>query len=153
MKIRQATKADKPAILELFDEFSMFIKEKMGKGKELVTTAREYGGKMYDEVLSLEKYKIMVVEDNGRVIGLCCYFVFPVVKHGVYRAIVHDLFVTEKFRGQGVGRKLFQAVLDDCKKMGIEVVKLDSGLELTGAHKFYQQMGGKFTEKMFRFEL
>ena len=59
----------------------------------------------------------------------------------------------KEYRRKGVGKALFDALKTWCKKHNVNVIKLDSGLELPDAHKFYESMGGKFTEKMFRFDL
>ena len=52
-----------------------------------------------------------------------------------------------------MGTQLFNAVKDYCRKNNIKVIKLDSGNELTSAHKFYEKNGGRTSERFFRFDL
>lgn len=46
---------------------------------------------------------------------------------------------------------LDELILKVNKKMGS--TKVYSGIELAEAHRFYEFHGGKFTEKLFRFDL
>ena len=71
------------------------------------------------------------------------------MRHGWHRGHVEDFIVNET----GIGTQLFNAIKQYCKENNIKVVKLDSGVDLIGAHQFYEKIGGKFTEKMFRFDI
>ena len=75
------------------------------------------------------------------------------MRRGVTHALIEDLVITESMRGKGIGTELMKAIMQFCKEQQVTVIKLTSGLELTTAHHFYEKQGGKFTEKMFRFEL
>lgn len=64
-----------------------------------------------------------------------------------------ELIVTKSMRGKWAGAKLLEAVKDYCKTNNILSLRLNSEVSLTDAHKFYEAHGGKFTDKMFRFNL
>jgi len=145
MIIRLATIKDKEYILKLFDEFSVLL------GAEDVPS--EVGGEILDEVLSRKDTMIFVAEEGDKLIGLISFYVLPNIRHGRKRGHIEDTFVTSNARGKGVGGALFSAVKDYCIKNNIKVIKLASGSELTGAHKFYEENGGKTTERFFRFDI
>ena len=77
----------------------------------------------------------------------------PNIRHGWHRGHIEDFFVTNTERGKGTGTKLLNFIKDYCQQNNIKVIKLDSGNELTAAHKFYEKNGGKTTERFFRFDI
>ena len=51
------------------------------------------------------------------------------------------LFVPERFRGQGVGRALAQAVIAQARAIGYEQMKLDTVASLTASNRLYHSLG------------
>ena len=145
MSIRLATLKDKEQILRLFDEFSILFKAEDIPSK--------VGGEMFDEIIDRKDTMIFVVEENNRLVGLISLYLLPNIRHGWKRGHIEDFFVTNNMRGKGVGTALFSAAKDYCIKNNIKVIKLDSNNELTDTHKFYEENGGKTTERFFRFDL
>lgn len=152
MKVRFATAKDKKQVLALLDELDEEIYRKRGdlthKG-----TASTHGGTIFDEIISRNDTLIIVAEEGDILLGLINFFLLPNIKHGWHRIHVEDVVVSEKYRGLGIGTKLFDFLKSYCRDHHIHAIKLDSGLELPDAHNFYEKNGGKFTEKMFRFDL
>jgi GNAT superfamily N-acetyltransferase len=145
MHVRIATPADKGQILALFDEFSALLR---------VTDApTKTGGPILDKVLARTDTLVFIAEEGGRLIGLVTFYLLPNIRHGFHRGHIEDFFVSASVRRKGVATKLFQAVTDYCRFHGITVIKLDSGNDLTGAHAFYESVGGRSTERFFRFDL
>jgi GNAT superfamily N-acetyltransferase len=154
MKIRKATLKDKKQIFKLFDELTGEVNKKRG----YTTYDRksiEVGSKVFEEIIKRKDTMIFVADDEKekRLVGLITFYLLPNIRHGWHRGHVEDIVVTKKYRNQGVGTRLFEAIKEHCRINKIKVIKLNSGIELTGAHKFYEKMGGKHTEKMFRFDL
>lgn len=152
MKVRLAKAQDKDQVLKLLDELGEEINRKI-KFSPHNTEAQKIGGPIFEEVISRKDTFLFVAEDNGIIEGVLTFYLLPNMRHGGHRGHVEYLVVGEKYRHKGIGTKLFNEMKNYCRKNGIKVIKLDSGIELTDAHKFYQKMGGKFTEKMFRFDL
>ena len=152
MNIRLATKKDKEQVLQLFDEFSTFLKQRISllKAEDIPS---QVGGKIFDEVVSRKDTMIFVAEENNKLVGLITFYLLPNIKHGWKRGHIEDSFVTNSMRGKGVGTALFSSLKDYCIKNNIKVIKLDSSFDLPEAHKFYEAMGGKSTERFFRFDL
>lgn len=145
MTIRIATAHDKDKILKLFDEFSCLLKAK--------DVPSEKGSSIFDEIVSRNDMKIFIAEEDEQVLGLTTLYLLPNIRHGWHRGHIEDFFVTANNRGKGVGTQLFNGVKEYCSNNGVKVIKLDSGNELTNAHKFYEKNGGQTTERFFRFDL
>lgn len=152
MTIRFANKDDKASVLVLMDELDEEIYRKRGQ-TDHKGTASQLGGEIFDEIVARPDTFILVAEENNKLVGLLNFYLLPNIKHGYHRVHVEDVVVTSHFRRKGVGTALFQALKKYCKENNVSVIKLDSGLELPDAHKFYEKLGGTFTEKMFRFDL
>ena len=151
MKVRLAKIKDKKAVLKVLDQLGEEIK-KLNPSYSF-ESAQKVGGKIFEDIVRRKDCLIFVAEDNTSIVGVATLYILPNIRHGWYRGHVEDFIVSKKERGKGVGTALFHEVKKYCKNNGIKVIKLDSGLELKNAHKFYEKNGGRFTEKMFRFDL
>jgi len=152
MKIRFATKTDKESVLQLLDELGEEVNKKMGFSPHNAE-AKKIGGPIFEEIISRKDTLIFVAEDNEKLVGLATFYLLPNMRHGWHRGHVEDFVISEKMRGKGVGTQLFNTIKQYCKEKNIKVIKLDSGVDLTEAHRFYEKSGGKFTEKMYRFDI
>ena len=152
LKIRFASLDDKEDILNLLDVLGEEINLQRGYSKHN-TEAKKLGGPILEEVLKREDAKVFVADLNGKLVGLITFYILPNIRHGYYRGHIEDIVVSKNMRGKGIGSKLFDHLKQYCKNNNIKVIKLDSGKELTDAHHFYEKNGGKYTEKMFRFDI
>lgn len=151
MQIRFAQKKDREAVLNLLDELINDVSCK--SGKPAYTFGREKQEALYVQVIKRDDIKIFLAEENGKIIGMVNLFINPIMRRGCYMGHIEDFVVAESVRGKGIGTKLMTEVKKYCKENDINVIKLTSSMPLTDAHRFYEKNGGKFTEKMFRFEL
>ena len=130
INIRKANERDFPFIFALMKEFSIFQKtpEKL---------------KITLEQLIAEKdiFQFLVAEtDDNEVIGFASFFFtyYSWTGKGLY---LDDLYVTEGFRNQSIGKKLLDAVIDIAKEERCKKVRwLVSGWN-TNAIEFYKKMG------------
>jgi ribosomal protein S18 acetylase RimI-like enzyme len=78
----------------------------------------------------------LLVRDNGAILGA-----------GAYRRLsdgsceMKRLFVPERFRGRGIGRRLAGALIDAARTAGFDSMRLDSGRLLTEAIALYRELG------------
>lgn len=152
MNVRFAKKEDKVQVLRLLDELGEEVCRRMGYSPHNIE-AQKVGGPIFDEIISRKDTLIFVAEEDKKLIGLVTLYLLPNMRHGWHRGHVEDFVVSETNRGKGIGTQLFDTVKKYCRENNIKVIKLDSGVDLTGAHRFYEKIGGKFTEKMFRFDI
>ncbi|MMZ67075.1 Spermine/spermidine acetyltransferase [compost metagenome] len=80
-------------------------------------------------------------DKNGKSIGFAqLYPVFSSIS--MERSLIlNDLFVDESYRGQGIGKKLLQAVSDYCNFIHSKGIELSTAATNTAAQKLYEQVG------------
>lgn len=152
MKIRFARSSDQKQILKLLEELIDNATKKGVSAPKHIGT-REEKEAILKEAMKRNDIYFFVVEDNKKLLGLAEIFIVPIVRRGYYQGVVESLIVTEGMRGKGIGSMLFDRVKEFCKQKNIRVIKLTSGVQLTNSHRFYERHGGKFTEKLFKFDL
>ena len=151
MEVRFARQGDKKQVLGLLDEFGVEVKKKIRHSAK--SEAQKIGGRIFDEIIRRKDTMIFLAIEEENVVGLATFYLLPNIRHGWHRGHIEDFIVSEKARRKGIGSAIMDAVKTYCRKNNIKVIKLDSGLELKEAHKFYEKHGGKHTEKMYRLDL
>lgn len=64
-------------------------------------------------------------------------------------AQIDNLIVKEKYRNQGVGKKLFESFKKWAKALGVERIELDTRYSNESAIQFYEKQGFKtYTQRM-----
>jgi len=145
LSIRKAFVEDVPLILKLIKELSVY--EKMSK--EVVATEdvlREtlFGDKPYAQVL--------IAEIEGKHVGYALYFYNYSTFTGRPGLYIEDVYVSEKYRGQGIGTALFKycaniAKENKCVRMEWIVLKWNP------AREFYDHMGAKPMDEWVAYRL
>jgi ribosomal protein S18 acetylase RimI-like enzyme len=59
---------------------------------------------------------------------------------------LYNVFVRPTWRGQSIGLKLIQSLLDQARKCGYRVMRLETALFMGDAQKLYQGLGFKTCE-------
>lgn len=134
--IRKGTKKDIPAALGLVRELALFEKAPHEVTNTEVDMERDGFG---DNPV----FRMLVAESENLVIGIAIYFIkYSTWKgKGVY---LDDIVVGEAFRGQGVGSKLFNAVIEDCKKLQAKQLHWQVLDWNEPAIKFYEKYNASF---------
>lgn len=86
-----------------------------------------------------------VMEDSGKIIGFAALIIHPVPVKGLV-ARIEDVVVDEKYRGQGLGRKAMEDLLEIAKSEGIDMINLTSNPKRTAARKLYESLGFQLSE-------
>ena len=112
--IRKGNKSDVPAVFNLMMELAIFE-----KGEHLVTNTME---QMTEDGFGKNPvYGLLVAETENKIVGMAIYF----IKYSTWKGkgiFLEDLIVTEKFRKHGIGKKLFEAVIAEAKKMNAKTM-------------------------------
>src|SRR5690606_6911587 len=89
-----------------------------------------------------ESNELVVAEVDGEVAGtLQLTFIPYLTAQGGKRALVEAVFVDERVRGQGVGRKLMQWAIARAREKGCHMVQLTTNKQRPEAHRFYESLG------------
>lgn len=84
--------------------------------------------------------EMAVALEEGRVAGVAVFRIFRNTHVGT-RCYVDDLVTDEKLRSTGVGHALIAWVETEAKTRGCPGVDLESGVQRSGAHRFYFREG------------
>lgn len=108
-QLRVAVKADCPRLLELVIELAVFERE-----PDAVTVTLEefedagFGAKPV--------WKAFVVEDAGIIAGFAMYYIRYSTWKG-RRLYLEDLVITEAYRGKGLGKLLFDRIIQETRDL------------------------------------
>lgn len=99
--------------------------------------------KRYELFMSLDGYGLAVACDQTQVIGFVVWSKSVLFVSDAARMRVEGLIVDEKYRGQGVGKKLMMFLEEFAKKFSPVIIDLTSGLRRAqdGSHEFYKRLG------------
>lgn len=105
--IRVSEREDCPRLLELIHELALYEKAP----QEVTVTIDEFVDAGFGEN---KVWKAFVAEDNNRIVGFALYYVRYSTWKGC-RLYLEDFIVTEECRGKGVGKLLFERVVQEAK--------------------------------------
>lgn len=132
MTILEASKKHLPQILRLYAEV-------LDKGEVLKA---DDAAIIFDKISSYPNYKIYVVEIDNQVVGTFALLIMDNLAHlGTPSGIVEDVVVSEKFQGNGIGKKMMTFAIEKCRQLGCYKMVLSSNLKRVEAHQFYENLG------------
>ena len=144
--VRKVNEKDLNVLTNLFYEFyTKFNMQQTLKGdvRELLKVKDSHGFSLYMASSYLDiPYITYVAEINNKLIGYISGYRID-KKHYIYSSEfeIIDWFVTEEYRGQGIGRKLYDAILDFAKLNKIKVIKLEVFFDNKKTIEIYERMG------------
>ena len=155
IKIKSAAPLDAAELLKIY---SYYVTDTAISFEYEVPTLDEFKARI---VRTLENYPYLVADLDGKIIGYAYAGNFVGREAYKYSAEL-TVYLDKNFRGQGVGRKLYQALEDALKIRGIKNLYAcigypeveDEYLTLASV-KFHERLGfkicGKFTNCGFKF--
>ena len=138
--IRKANPSDLPQILKLVEEQAEFHGEETDDIKTNASTFAKDGFKSDDPW-----FECFVAEADDDIVGIAvCYKSYSTWKGRAYH--LDDLIITRRFRGQGLGHKLFQAAAERAVELGAQrfdwIVLKDNDRAIA----FYENHGAEIDE-------
>ena len=142
MKIRTAVNSDIPQIETLLYQVQ---KVHSDKRPDLFTAgSKKYTAEELEDLMKDETRPIYVAEEAGRILGYA-FCIYPNYQSHSLNKIktlyIDDLCVSETARGQKIGTKLYQFVLDIARQAGCYNVTLNVWACNEAAMKFYEKCG------------
>ena len=138
---RKAKKADLKSIVEL--NVGLF-KEDGGQRDKFVNIKwpREEGLKHFKRLISKANNLCLVVEVDGEIVGYLVGYTKRVESwRPVKRTELESMYIKEKFRSRGVGKKLVEEFMRWSREKGAKRVLVTAFVENKGAVKFYEREG------------
>src|SRR5271156_2121827 len=93
----------------------------------------------------LPSESVLVADRNGSVLGVVTAHVTPVLHRATPVGGLTALVVTERARGQGIGRMLVENAERLLGERGCQLIELTSNQQLADAHQFYRRLGYELT--------
>jgi GNAT superfamily N-acetyltransferase len=108
--LRVAQKEDCPHLIELVNELAVF--EKLPQ--EVTVSLQEFEDAGFG---NNPVWKAFVAVDNDVIIGFALYYIRFSTWKG-RRVYLEDFIVTEEYRGKGIGKFLFERIIQETKELG-----------------------------------
>lgn len=96
------------------------------------------------QVVSDPNTAVLVARDGEEIVGIATV-IWDTILTGSF-ALIEDVVVDERCRGQGLGRLLTEALIDVARKQGIHAVALTSRPSRVAANALYQKLGFQLKE-------
>ncbi len=142
MNIRRAVQEDRPQIETLLYQVHKVHSDK--RPDLFIDGQKKYTTAELERLIEEDDRPIYVAEEDGRILG----YAFCVYQqsgnhslHHIRTLYIDDLCVLEGIRGKGIGRKLYEYVLEVARQNGCYNVTLNVWECNPGAKRFYEKCG------------
>ena len=147
-RVRPATEADLPRIVELLGQLSLDTPH-----EQLATPLPEQERRAFAEIAADPRQQLFVAEDQGRIVGTACLIIVPNLSHrGKPYALVENVVVDETQHSAGYGELLMRHAIAQAQRAGCYKLALTSNKQRPDAHRFYQRLGFRATSEGFRID-
>lgn len=102
-------------------------------------------------ILNDEKQEFLVFDNGNQVVGFIEAETYDAVYSKEIMFNVLGLVVDAQEQGQGIGAQLLSALKENAKARGINVIRLNSGVQRHEAHQFYEHQGYTSNHSQKRF--
>ena len=131
---RRAIATDLPAIVALLAD-------------DVLGAARERpGDPAYDAAfaaIAADANQLLAVADlGGRIVGCLQVTFIPGISHrGAWRGQIESVRIGADQRGSGLGRRMMDWAIEQCRARGCRMVQLTTDKSRTDARRFYESLG------------
>ncbi|MEG1485865.1 GNAT family N-acetyltransferase [Lactococcus sp.] len=102
-------------------------------------------------ILNDEKQEFLVFDNGNQVVGFIEAETYDAVYSKEIMFNVLGLVVDAQEQGHGIGAQLLSALEENAKARGINVIRLNSGVQRHEAHQFYEHQGYTSNHSQKRF--
>jgi len=143
MTIRQASLKDIDGLVRLLQQIAKLHHE--GRPDLFKPDSQKFSAEEVEKILEDKDFRVFVAADEKDYILGYCFSRLKTSNHPVlhtYTALyIEDFCVDESLRGQGIGKKLFNAALEFGKAQNVYNIELNVWNFNEGAVKFYESLG------------
>ncbi|HQZ51748.1 MAG TPA: GNAT family N-acetyltransferase [Chitinophagaceae bacterium] len=130
-------------INDLYYIVSMLADDTLGASREKASMPLlpEYI-KAFEIISADPKQELIIVEMNGETVGTFqLTFIQNIAHRGGLRAQVESVRTHATHRGKGIGKKVFEYIIDRAKEKGCVLLQLTSDKQRPDAIRFYEKLG------------
>jgi GNAT superfamily N-acetyltransferase len=132
--MRRAIAADLDAIVALLAD------DVLGAGRE--KPGHPAYGAAFAAIEADANQLLAVVEEDGRIVGcLQLSFIPGLSRLGMWRGQIESVRVAANHRGAGLGRRMFEWAIGECRARGCGLVQLTTDKARPDARRFYESLG------------
>lgn len=134
---RRAELADLPAIVALLAD------DELGKSRE--DAGIPLHSRYVDAFRAVDEdpnQLLAVAVSEEKIVGtLQISFIPGISRMGAWRGQIEGVRIAAAHRGLGIGQKIFQWAIEECRMRGCSLVQLTTDKLRPDAHKFYERLG------------
>ena len=134
MIIRKARPSDIPGIVTLLDELLASVEEKKGLTSSFLK--RNLGSMM-----RMRSHYLFVAADGTRIAGFLNLHIRSTCIHAGTSGLIDELIVGRAHRSAGLARRLVDAAVETCRKLGCSEVEVSTETSNKRALSFYESVG------------
>jgi GNAT superfamily N-acetyltransferase len=146
---RTALLADVPAIVALLAD------DELGSTREIIGTPLDQ--RYVDAFKAIEadaNQRLAVVADGDEIIGtLQLSFIPGIARMVSWRGQIEAVRIAAHRRDSGLGQKMFEWAISECKSRGCNLVQLTTDKSRSDAHRFYEKLGFKASHEGYKLAL
>ena len=149
IQVRPATYNDLSRIIE------MLADDPLGKQREHFTTPLSQSYNQAFHTIDKDPNNELIVAQKGNdVVGVLQLTFIPYLTYkGSWRLLIEGVRVDSRFRGCGIGRKLFHYAIEKAKQKKCIMVQLTTDKSRIDTHRFYESLGFKATHEGMKLHL
>ncbi|PWJ83978.1 ribosomal protein S18 acetylase RimI-like enzyme [Pseudaminobacter salicylatoxidans] len=146
---RRAREADLPAIV------AMLADDELGKLREDTGLPLAQGYLAAFEAIDSDPNQYLAVATEGdAIVGtLQLTFIAGLSRKGALRGQIEAVRVAASHRSKGLGRKMFEWAIDECRTRGCILVQLTTDRDRLDAHRFYGRLGFEASHLGYKLKL
>ena len=149
LNFRDARESDLQLLVE------MLVDDELGSQREDASTPLNQAYfSAFESIESDPNNELVVVESDNTLVGMLQLTFIPYLSHrGSWRCLIESVRIQSKFRGMGMGTKLFEWAINRARQKDCKLVQLTSDKTRPGAIRFYENLGFQASHEGLKLKL
>ena len=140
---RRAVEKDLLNIIRLLAEDELGSKRELNLGNVALVYKEAFG-----EIDSDPNQALMIVEENGVMIGTCHLTCMPSLTfQGSKRMNIEAVRIDHSCRNRGIGEWMIQQSIEIAREKGCKIIQLATNKKRSSAKRFYEKLGFEATHE------
>ena len=134
---------------------AMLANDALGSGREDPSLPLISAYEEAFQAIDRDPNQLLAVAASGsKVVGtLQLSFIPGIARTGMWRGQIEAVRVAEAFRNSGLGQRLFEWAIAQCRERGCGLVQLTTDKTRPDAHRFYERLGFEASHIGFKLKL